>query len=30
MGEQIVLVSHNYGGGFMNKGIVNVVTLKKY
>ena len=28
MGEQIVLVSLNYGGGIMNKGIMNVVSLK--
>ena len=29
MGEQIVLVGHNCGGVIMNKGIVNVVSLKK-
>ena len=29
MGEQIVLISHNCGGGIMNKGIMNVVSLKK-
>ena len=28
MGEQIVLVSLNYGGWIMNKGIMNVVSLK--